>query len=448
MKLRILSSILILSVLLGTIAFLLLHAQTSQAAAHGKTYYVAPSGRDSNSGTRSAPFATLSHAASVVHAGDTVDMRGGVYTLSNGVLLASYGSKTAPITFQSAPGEHAILAAGPGSAKASCLVVMGQYLIVKNLECRGPWFQGILAWQAQHDQLLNNTIHGTTAYGMLIASDKLGASGNILVQGNVIYQNGGVSNGTGGLDTTYVHDVTLVHNTVYSNRGLGFDFNGCTHLIARNNVLHDNTGIEINLNNVAESTLDGNFVYEAGNAASHANGKLPSGIQLANATDIGSVPLNHLTIINNIVVGTDTDFFYGNYGAGGGMKNTLVANNTFYGAHGFVVYIEPSAGHSAVFVNNIFVQTHTGWAGDIPHNSGLTFQHNSWYGGDATGGASATDIHANPGFVHPGGLSAECYRVQSTSPERKHGVHVGAVTHDFAGAARPTKGSITLGAYQ
>jgi len=48
--------------------------------AFGAVYYVATDGSDSAAGTKGKPFATLNKANTVVHAGDTVWIRGGVYT--------------------------------------------------------------------------------------------------------------------------------------------------------------------------------------------------------------------------------------------------------------------------------------------------------------------------------------------------------------------------------
>ncbi|MEK5239003.1 DUF1565 domain-containing protein [Paenibacillus sp. FSL L8-0470] len=43
------------------------------------SYYISPTGSDSNSGTKSAPFKSIMKAQSVASAGDTVYICGGVY---------------------------------------------------------------------------------------------------------------------------------------------------------------------------------------------------------------------------------------------------------------------------------------------------------------------------------------------------------------------------------
>ena len=57
------------------------------AQAFGAVYYVATDGNDSNAGSESKPFATLNKANTVVTAGDTVWIRGGVYDLNDTVFF-------------------------------------------------------------------------------------------------------------------------------------------------------------------------------------------------------------------------------------------------------------------------------------------------------------------------------------------------------------------------
>jgi hypothetical protein len=51
-----------------------------QTAGFATTYYVSPTGSDSNSGTLSSPFKSITKAQSVASSGDTVYLRGGTYS--------------------------------------------------------------------------------------------------------------------------------------------------------------------------------------------------------------------------------------------------------------------------------------------------------------------------------------------------------------------------------
>lgn len=87
------------------------------ATAHAATYYVSPSGSDSNPGTIGSPFLTPHKAQLSVSAGDTVYFRGGTYqhgctngspTALDGIRLLfiqTSGTSGAHITYRNYPGE-------------------------------------------------------------------------------------------------------------------------------------------------------------------------------------------------------------------------------------------------------------------------------------------------------------------------------------------------------
>ncbi|MBE6385324.1 MAG: DUF1565 domain-containing protein [Lentisphaerae bacterium] len=68
-----------------------------------KEYHVSVKGSDSNPGTAEKPLKTISRAAGLVKAGDTVTVHGGVYNES--VRLRAGGEPGRPITFRAAPKE-------------------------------------------------------------------------------------------------------------------------------------------------------------------------------------------------------------------------------------------------------------------------------------------------------------------------------------------------------
>ena len=74
---------------LGTV----LSVALSAAQAFGAVYYVATDGSDSAAGSKDKPFATLNKANKVVHAGDTVWIRGGIYDLHDTVFFEQFRGK-------------------------------------------------------------------------------------------------------------------------------------------------------------------------------------------------------------------------------------------------------------------------------------------------------------------------------------------------------------------
>jgi len=82
-----------------TIAF-----TTAAAPKPAKTYYVAKNGNDRNTGfSRKQAFKTITQAAAVVNAGDTVLVSEGIYEET--IRMRATGYKGRPITFKSLPGE-------------------------------------------------------------------------------------------------------------------------------------------------------------------------------------------------------------------------------------------------------------------------------------------------------------------------------------------------------
>ncbi len=70
---------------------------TSLLAQSGATFYVSKSGSDSNSGSASAPWLTIGHAALEAKAGATVYVGAGTYNESD--LFANSGTASEPIVF-------------------------------------------------------------------------------------------------------------------------------------------------------------------------------------------------------------------------------------------------------------------------------------------------------------------------------------------------------------
>ena len=70
-------------------------------------FFVDPHGDDANAGTEAQPWETMQHAFSSLIAGDTLCMRGGIYTTHyNSGVLSESGTKEQPITITNYPGEQ------------------------------------------------------------------------------------------------------------------------------------------------------------------------------------------------------------------------------------------------------------------------------------------------------------------------------------------------------
>src|SRR3990167_8008347 len=71
----------------------------SKTQAQSTTYYLAPTGNDSNTGTSSAPWLTLRKAQTYLTAGTTLILKGGDYN-SQSFTSQNDGTSSAPITIK------------------------------------------------------------------------------------------------------------------------------------------------------------------------------------------------------------------------------------------------------------------------------------------------------------------------------------------------------------
>src|SRR4028118_1183696 len=88
-------------------------AQPPAAGAKAKTIYVAPDGKETNSGSVNAPFKTIQQAVNLALQGDAIIVRGGTYRET--VTTSRSGTAAAPITIASYKGETVTGSGGGGT---------------------------------------------------------------------------------------------------------------------------------------------------------------------------------------------------------------------------------------------------------------------------------------------------------------------------------------------
>lgn len=105
------------------------------------------------------------------------------------------------------------------------------------------------------------------------------------------------------------------------------------------------------------------------------------------------------------------------YGVGGGLRDSLIAHNTIYGATSELLLIQPDAGHRrSVVQDNILVRRASAKLADVVPGSGTRFGRNCWSGGAPGAASGAGDVRATPRFVRAGGRKAADYRLADGSP--------------------------------
>lgn len=429
-------------------------------------YYISPTGNDNNPGSQAQPWGTLAKVSDIGGPGDTIYLRAGTYTPSKNIYFYKDGSATAPLTCRAYPGESVLIDGTNLPANTEAIYISSSYFVFQDIEIANSKANGITLDAGQNKTgagfttIRNCKIHGSTLSGIYVSGGH-----DCLIDNCTVYNNAGINNGhpagvtwPGALSAKGSPNTTVTNCNIYNNQGEGLIFYLTDNCRASGNVVHDNFSVNMYLDNARNCVLDGNFIYTQGDAAYLHNGAPASGIQHANETYNGANAPNYSSdnqVINNVIVVLNNNFgfLYSNYnGQGGGLKNFLFANNTVYrkvtASTGTCALLAidpglPQANDNAIFRNNIFV-TESGTLLDISVNTGLTFDHNLFFGGTPNL-AAATDLIVNPNFTNAGTYKASDYLPQASSPVFGAGIAIPQVTKDFNGASRA--GSNDLGAF-
>lgn len=434
---------------LSFLTAVLLLSTTANAA----TYYVATSGNDANAGTLAAPFRTITKAAQVATAGDSVQVRGGVYAGS--VVISSKGTAAARISFRNYAGETPVID-GAGMAADKNLVTLNQaaYVDFSGFEVRNATRIGICGWGASNVNVTNNTVYNSWRNGIYFGWDAFGVSKNITIDGNTVRNNvlenqyhtwsGGWAN---GIVISYTDGARITNNKVYNNDGEGVGTLLTNNGVIEGNQVYDNFSVNVYLDNSRFVKVNRNLVYSTGNTRYYRGGYPAAGIATANEFYENANPLSDVSITNNIVVNSKWGFYYGAYDAGGGLKNSNVTNNTFYGATHSMIWIENDAHANSVIQNNIFYAANgTRTMADVA-GAGVTYRRNNWYGGAAGAASGSGDVAGDPKLANPGGLTAADYMLRGGSPVLEAGLDLPTIlTVDYWN--HPRSAGIDLGAHE
>ena len=122
--------------------FLVLLLLIIGSASYGRTFYLSPSGSDSNPGTQVQPFFTLKKAWTVIMPGDTVWLYGGVYLYeSTQDLKGKNGTASNNIKIWAIPGNTPVIKRKPNitfTYNWTCgILLTGNYFHWKGIEITG-----------------------------------------------------------------------------------------------------------------------------------------------------------------------------------------------------------------------------------------------------------------------------------------------------------------------
>jgi parallel beta-helix repeat protein len=395
---------------------LLLSALTGTAFA-GNTYYVAKTGRDSNTcaQAQSAGTAKLTLAGGIgcMTGGDTLIVKAGTYAeLISASQIPSGSSWNAATTIQAAAGETVWLQppmhhTGVWFGSVSYIVIDGINLDATN-NVTGIRFQATVdGVSTHHIRLQHMEIKNASWYqtGSTIGSG-IGMfwryTGNQFIEFKKlnVHHNGRTGSNQGHGIYAVGEDILTEDCVVWSNAGHGIHY--------FEDARHTHRGI-----------IRRNTVYGNGSR----------GILLGSGDD--SVAYNNLVYNNG--------FIYGAAGMAcgfGGAVNCRLYNNTI---HGNYQGVEVRADASGTIVRNNIIYQLSGM--QVTNAGANTTFSNNLCGASGTGCA----LTGNPLFVNP---TTQDYRLQSSSSAIDAGATIAAVTTDRDGVARPQQGYYDIGAHE
>ncbi|MFG2940354.1 sigma-70 family RNA polymerase sigma factor [Streptomyces sp. NPDC048282] len=193
-------------------------------------YYVAPDGNDTNPGTLTRPFATLTRAASKARPGQTLAVRGGTYRPTATITLKTTGTATRRVTVSNYRDERPVLDGSGLLSSAGVLVQSGAYTTVRGIEIvNAPDIA--YACASCHDDVFDRlSVHDNTRIGMLLHG--AGTHDNQIVDSDFFDNHESAAKG-GYADGLTFQEGSGTGNLVqgcriYDNSGDGVDISGFT----------------------------------------------------------------------------------------------------------------------------------------------------------------------------------------------------------------------------
>ena len=230
------------------------------------TYFVLPSGKDSNVGSQKSPWKTIQHATDKVYPGDTVFVGGGTY--SGKVNFTQNGTSNRPITFRNIDGQTPILDGGSTVINGYDSLVWFKNVShikfsgfeIKNSSSYNLYVGG----ESHHLEISDNNIYGAGASNVFIEGPNSQPAFSKFINNKVhnAYQ-GGITlwYSLGGYYTFENNEVYgNVGNSNYDGLQIGGGASsdkGLHHIVVRNNHIYDNGKAEQGEDNL---DLGGHFL--------------------------------------------------------------------------------------------------------------------------------------------------------------------------------------------
>jgi parallel beta-helix repeat protein len=413
-----------------------------------QVYYVAPDGNDGNPGTEAQPFRTIGQGVGVARAGDTVYVREGTYY--ERVEIRNSGTADNPIVISAYPGERPVIDGQYQGGTWSKLVrIRGTWIVFDGIEVtRGH--TGISV-EGTHVTIRNVKSHHNIGTGIRVSGDYA------LVENSEIWWNSmqneygqawlaGKDWGAGLAAGRYPRHVTLRNNIVYNNWGEGLIVFEGDHAVIENNVVYDNFAVQLYVANYSHAMVRRNLVYDTDDPDFSSRKAAAIGV-----CDEGYEPgmkSYHLTLVNNLAMGGSSPFRWSRQIAHTGLRDSLIAYNTFVNSHTNETFKITSGDHSNTRIeNNLILEASSLSIASVPDDPELQFSNNLWSKTPEADASGPGDVVGNPqltksGVTDPGLLAPEWFKLLASSPAQDRAGVITEVREDFFGNTRQSKPDI------
>jgi hypothetical protein len=373
-----------------------------------------------------------------LHAGDTLVLDAGTYTLTSYFELDLNGTSALPITIMAKTGTRPVIHFN-GTSQNIVNFNATAFLVIDGIEFSGG-SRG-LRFIGGSDNIVRNCIVHDTAANAISANDSGQDYARFEFSHNEIYNTGdtgeGFYLGCNG-DACRIHDSVVANNYIHDldnasiSQGDGIEIKkGSYANIVRDNVIHDVNYPGITLYDVnghgAPNIIERNIVWN-----SH-----DSGIQIT----------ADAIVRNNIVLSATNNAFFSNNIDGGSAANLIIVNNTFLAPQGDGIRLNGVTGSVRIANNAIYAPN-----GEAVHASGttsaVTLVANAGQG--ALNGVSGS--FANTGNIASDFIAATFSGTPPQNLKPKGALLIGTgnasdePADDFDGASRA--GHLDIGAYR
>ncbi len=423
--------------------------------ASAATYYVSPTGNNTNPGTQAKPLKTIQTALDKSHSGDTIILENGTYTGAGDVDLA-VGNTT--VTIESLNGAASTIIECAGStntnhaafAFSSCGTASAP-VVLQGLTIKDAYTQNSAVSLSASDLSLSSVEFINNNGGALLLDSKSVASAISCSFTSNVGEYGGAANSGGSLSFT---NCTLQMNSAYEgaavcNGGGYLSFQGCTitlnstsfgGAVYNNSGVTEMSGCTVSNNTASQDPSGLCNVYGTCSVQDclFSGNSAPSSWGGAFYTDVAQA----CTFANCIFANNSAEY-------GGGVyanSNVTLIGCTFSGNSA-----STSGGGGAIYVDNgaiVNLEDDILWGDTAPlassteeiANHGTLFVT---YSDVQLGWSGAGNLKANPLFLS---ASAGDYLLSPTTPCLHAGKAVSGLTTDYAGRIR--NNPPTMGAYE